>query len=89
MDTKIASKVIAERIKKRLPEIIHNNESGYITGRYIGENIHSILDIMDYTKANNLPGFLCLLTLRKPLIAWSGPFSIDVWNYFILGQVLL
>ena len=63
VDAKIASKVIAERMKKQLPEIIHNNQSGYIAGRYIGENIRSILDIMDYAKANNLPGFFYVCRL--------------------------
>ena len=33
VDAKMASKVIAERMKKQLLEIIHNNQSGYIAGR--------------------------------------------------------
>ena len=32
---KIASKVIAERMKRLLPEVIHNNQSGYIPGRIL------------------------------------------------------
>ena len=43
VDTKIASKVIAERMKSLLPKLIHN-QSGYIPGRNISENIRSILD---------------------------------------------
>ena len=37
VDAKIASKVIATRIIKILPEIIHSNQTGYVSGRYIGE----------------------------------------------------
>jgi len=48
VDTKIASKVIATRITKILPEIIHSNQTGYVSGRYIGEAARSILDVMDY-----------------------------------------
>ena len=33
VDTKIASKVIATRITKILPEIIHSNQTGYVLGR--------------------------------------------------------
>ena len=33
VDTKIASKVIATRITKILPEIIHSNQTGYVSGR--------------------------------------------------------
>ena len=60
VDTKIASKVIAERMKRLLPKLIHFNKSGYIPGRNVIENISSILDIMDYTKAKKLrvKGFL-------------------------------
>ena len=65
VDAKIASKVIAERMKRLLPDLIHNNQSGYIPGRSIGENIHSILDIMDYTKAKNLPGILLFIDFEK------------------------
>ena len=50
IDAKIASKVIATRIVKVLPEIIHSNQTGYVSGRYIREAARSILDIMNYTK---------------------------------------
>ena len=47
-DYKITAKALARRIEKVLP--------GIIKGRYIGENIRLISDIMDYTKLQNLPG---------------------------------
>ena len=37
VDAKIASKVIATRIVKVLPQIIHSNQTGYVSGRDIGE----------------------------------------------------
>ena len=40
-----ASKVIAERMKRLLPGLIHHNQSGCIPGRNVSENIRSILDI--------------------------------------------
>ena len=50
VDTKIASKIIAERMRSLLPKLIHYNQSGYIPGRNISENIRSVLDIMDFIK---------------------------------------
>ena len=47
VDAKIASKVIANRIKCCLPDIIHHNQSGFIKDRFIGETARSILDIID------------------------------------------
>ena len=58
VDAKIPSKVIAERMKSLLPGLIHYNQSGYIPGRNISENIRSILDIMEYTKVKQVPGLL-------------------------------
>ena len=49
-DSKLASKVISNRIKKVLPRIIHYNQSGFIKVRLIGEVARSILDIIDHTE---------------------------------------
>ena len=45
-DVKLLSKVLAERLKKALPEIIHTDQSGCIPGRFIGQNIRLIEDII-------------------------------------------
>jgi len=62
VDAKITSKVhvIATRITKILPEIIHSNQTGYVSGRYIGEAARSILDVMEYTETFDIPGILLL-----------------------------
>jgi len=65
IDAKIASKVIAERMKHLLPGLIHHNQSGYIPGRNIGKNIHSILDIIEYMKVKKLPGLLLFIDFEK------------------------
>ena len=69
IDAKIASKVIAERLKRVLPNLIPENQSGYVPGQSICENIRSILDIMEYTKIIINPVFYSLLILKKLLIA--------------------
>ena len=56
VDAKIISKGIASRLKNVQPNIIHCNQSGYVKYRYIGEMVRSILDIMDFTEKENIPG---------------------------------
>jgi len=57
VDTKIMSKVIATRIKKVLPNIIHHNETGFIEDRFIGEAVRSIFDIREYPRSNDFYRF--------------------------------
>ena len=45
VDCKIATKAIARRIEPLLPNLVHTNQTGFIKGRYIGENITLIIDI--------------------------------------------
>ena len=73
LDYKIASKVIAKRIERFLPKIIHSDQTGFVKGRYIGQNIRLINDIMEQTKLQNIPGILILLDFLKAFdtIEWS------------------
>ena len=49
VDAKIASKVIANRIKCCLPDIIHHNQSGFIKDRFVGETARSVFDIIEHS----------------------------------------
>ena len=85
VDAKIASKVIAERMKRLLPGLIHNNQSGYITGRNISENIRSILDIMEYTKVKKLPGLLLFIDFEKAFDSLEWDFLEKCLEKFNFG----
>ena len=58
---KIASGTIANRIKGTLQKLIHKDQTGFITGRYIGENTRLVYDIMHHTEEHSLPGLLLLV----------------------------
>ena len=48
-----------------LPNIINSDQSGYIPGKYIGENTRTVEDIMTYTSKNKIPGYIVLVDFRK------------------------
>ena len=75
---------IAERLKRVLPNLLHKNQSGYIPGGNICENIRSILDIMKYTKDSNKPGILFFIDFEKAFdsLEW------DFLNKCLEGQNL-
>ena len=84
VDYKIASKAIATRIEKVLPLIINSNQTGFIKGRYIGENIRLITDILEQTKAQDIPGILLLLDSRKAFDTVEWGFiqnTLDLFNF--------
>ena len=83
---KIASGCIANRIKKVLDKIIAKDQTGFIKGRYIGENIRLIYDIMHYTEKLNIPGMLLLIDFEKAFDSLSWTFiekALDLFNFKI------
>ena len=72
-DYKIATKSIASRIGKVLPKIINNDQTGFLKGRFIGENIILIDSIINYTNTAKIPGLLLFVDFEKAFdsIEWS------------------
>ena len=65
VDCKIATKAIAKRVELLLPDLVHTDQTGFIKGRYIGGNIRLIIDIMEHTKSESIPGILVSVDFRK------------------------
>jgi len=82
VDTKIITKAIAWRLKNVLPDIIHQNQTGYVKDHFIGETIRSTCDIMDFTSNSVEWGLLikCLekLNFAPDFIRWVGVFYKDI-----------
>lgn len=55
---KIIAKVLASRIAKVADTLIHSDQTGFIRGRYIGENVRMILDLLKYTEDESIPGLI-------------------------------
>jgi len=57
VDFKIAAKAIAKRLEPILPYLIHPDQTGFMKGRYIEENIRLISNIIEYTKCKRYQGY--------------------------------
>ena len=53
---KIISSAIANRIKIVLDNLVSETQTGFVAGRFIGENYHLIYDILHYTEKEKYPG---------------------------------
>ena len=79
VDCKIATKAIARRIEPLLPNLVHTDQTGFIKGRYIGENIRLIIDIMEHTKSESIPGIPVSLDFS---LEWSLMMkALDMFNF--------
>ena len=85
-DYKILSKVLANRMKVILPNIIKEEQKGFIKGRFIGENTRLIYDIINYLEINNIPGLLVLIDFEKAFDSVEWDFINKTLECLNFGQ---
>ena len=86
LDYKILSKTLSVRLQKYLPKLIHHNQSGFVKGRFIGDAIRSIQDIMSYTNQKKLNGILLFIDFEKAFDTIELPFLRKVLKKFNFGE---
>ena len=82
---KILSGALAERLKPALETIIHPDQKGFVSGRYIGECIRNTYDIIEYAKSKNRAGLLLLIDFEKAFDSISHSFIIKCLHFFGFG----
>ena len=82
---KLASSVIASRLKKVLHKLIHEGQKGLIAGRFIGENIRLIYDVLFETKQLQIPGLILSIDFKQAFHSVSWKFIHKTLDYFNFG----
>ena len=73
VNTKIASKYMEKRKESTLPDIIHYTQSAYVPGRFIGENVRLIDDVLSFTRETNIPALLLAIDFEKAFDSVEWP----------------
>ena len=80
------SAMVANRLKLCLPKIINEDQTGFISGRFIGENTRMVYDTIDYCSSHNKKGLLLILDFSKAFDTIEWQFIADVLNLFNFGK---
>ena len=83
---KIISSAVANRLKKILDKLISKTQTGFVSGRYIGENIWLIYDLLHYTEKENIPGLIMLVDFEKAFDSVSWSFIYRVLDFLNFGN---
>ena len=69
-----------------IAKIVHNDQAGYVKNRYIGDNIRTILGILEITEFKSDPCILVLVDFEKAFDSLSWKFIHKTLEYFNFGE---
>ena len=67
--------------------MISSDQSGFVKGRFIGENTRLLYDVMNYTEKHKLPGLLLMIDFEKAFDTLSFKFIKETLSFFNFGPM--
>ena len=83
---KIEAKVLANRLKVVIHDLIHSDQAGFIEGRYIGENIRLLDAVITEMDQGKQHGLLLSLDIMKAYDRCKWPFLFRALRAFGIGE---
>ena len=83
---KIIAKVMALRLNKIVDDTIHTDQTGFIKGRYIGENAGLIMDLVEYANRKEIRGMLMQCDFLKAYDSISWEYLNEVIRAYGFGE---
>jgi hypothetical protein len=84
---KLITKVLANRLAKRLNDMVSPNQSAFIKGRFIQDNFMLVQQTSRLLHQQNMDRLLLILDITKPFDSVSWPFLLEVMQQLGFGPV--
>ena len=88
-DYKILTKVIANRIKMALPDIISNDQTGFMQNRQITTTIRKTMDIIENANLYDTPGYVISIDFEKCFDKIEYSAILGSMRFFGFGEYLI
>lgn len=89
VDYKLYTTILARRLDKVLPQLIHNDQTGFISQRQTHDNIRRSLHILHHIQENNIEACLVSLDAEKAFDSVSWPFLYKVLERFGMDNIFI
>ena len=86
VDSKLISKFMVNRLTKVIGTLIFSDQTAYVPGRFIGESIRLVADLIEYTDIHNLPGYLVTIDIEKDFDSADHKYLCAVLQKFGFGM---
>ena len=83
---RLHSKAFALKMRKVIPSIINYDQTAYVKGRFIGECIRLIDDILYHAEHENLDGILFAVDMEKAFDSLEHNFIFATLTRFGSGE---
>ena len=81
--------ILKNRLKVCLPSIINEDQTGFISGRFIGENTRMVYDTIEYCDSHDIPGLLLVLDFSKAFDTIEWKFINEALELFNFGNIFI
>ena len=85
-DYKIIAKALDNRLRTYLPEIIEESQQGFIRSRRISVNLRKSLDIIEFSRWEQVPAMILSVDMEKCFDKISHCAALGALRYFNFGE---
>lgn len=86
VDYKMASKVLANRLSEKIPDLVGLYQTGFVKGRYMSDTVRTLYDVIEYCKLTNTSGLILTIDFEKAFDSLEWDFLFKTLQNMNFGE---